>query len=145
MRQTLSLIVIALLAVSARGGAQGIKPQPTSIGGHWVFTVTDQGRSVGGYIVDILPSSSSKYAISGQVRVKAPLVIGQKATNWPLSGQFDPDTQSIAFTVTVMSPTGVSRRLFAGVRNEVNSITGAATDADGNLWSWSATRGWIFR
>ena len=147
MRQTVSLIVIAVLALSARGGAQGIKPQPTSIAGvHWVFTLTDQGRSVGGYVVDFVLSSSSKYAISGQVRANTPLVIGQKKPSWPLSGQFDPDTQAIAFTITVTSPAGVPGPvLFAGVRKEVNSMTGAATDTDGNLWSWSATRGWIFR
>jgi len=148
MRQTLSLIVVAVLALSARGGAQTIKPQPTSIGAHWVFTLTDQGRSVGSYIVDIMPSSSSKYTISGQVREGGGTGLpgSAKKPSWPLSGQFDPDTQAIAFTIMVTSPAGVARPvLFAGVRKEVNSMTGAMTDADGNLWSWSATKGWIFR
>ena len=129
----LLLLVLVLLAATTRSSAQAIPPF-SSIGSHWSFSLTDEGRSVGDYIVDLRQLGASN-AISGQVRT-------DNKPGRPLTGRYDRDTHAIAFAITVESPNGGSARpvLFVGVRNLNDFMSGEMVDADGHVWSWAGQR-----
>ena len=129
----LLLLVLVLLAATTRSSAQAIPPF-SSIGSHWSFSLTDEGQSVGRYIVDLRQISTSN-AISGQVRT-------DNKPGRPLTGKYDRETHAIAFAITVESPNGGAARpvLFVGVRNLNDFMSGEMVDADGHMWSWTAQR-----
>lgn len=143
------VIVVVLLAMATRGGAQATRSSTraysfaTDIGGHWVFDLSDEGRSATRYVLDLQQSDTSN-AISGRIRpYGGTRPFGgtpDKQRVQPLTGRYDRETHAIAFTIAVESPKGPPQRmLFAGV-HDWYSMSGAMVAADGNLWSWKASR-----
>ena len=140
MKKLLPLVLLSLVVAGTRSGAQAVhKFDPSvDISTHWAFSVMDDGRSVGSYVLDVLQSGSSN-AITGQLRTTGPRSLNEKQAVQPFTGRYDRQTHAIAFTISVESPKGPQRVLFAGMHDWYR-MTGAMADADGNIWSWTATR-----